>query len=623
MNYFEPERSVNIKEELDAIRALLSASPDTALQLADTLIERCRNGNDSYFLSEAIHLKALLLHQGNRLQEAYGQYKQALELRKNLGDDKSISITLNNLGLVCLYTGKYREAITYFQEALPLKIKLGDYKSLTATYENLGVAYLRVSDYQKAIETHYTSLKISEQHTDNHRVALSYQNIGMVHLMQQDSPYALVMFEKALQLIAGSSDKVSILQLKNNIGACYRNLKDYPRAITCFTECKKLSLEEGYLTGSLVASNNLGDIYMERHSYTEAEQAYLYCWQQGMEDDHKPGAMVAALNLGRLYLLQAKPEDSYAYLQKALELSVEADDLQHQQEIYQLLSQVYEVKGEYNKALSYYKQYEALKGKILNLDNLKMINELKTKYEVDRQEKEIEINRLRNIELKDALEDLTIEKRRSEKLLLNILPEEIALEMKRYGKVQPRLFPMVTVMFLDIKSFTVVSEKLPPATLVEMLDAYFARFDDILRTYGIEKIKTIGDAYLCVSGLPVPSDKHAHQMALAALEMQQWLKEEKLRRETGGMPFFEFRLGIHSGPVVAGVVGKAKYEYDVWGDTVNTAARMEQNSEVGSINVSSSTYNLLVNDFDFKPRGKIVAKNKGEVEMFFLLGAAR
>lgn len=209
------------------------------------------------------------------------------------------------------------------------------------------------------------------------------------------------------------------------------------------------------------------------------------------------------------------------------------------------------------------------------------------------------------------------EKKRSDELLLNILPLETANELKLTGKAVARHYEVVTVMLTDFKDFTIISEKLSPKELVDEIDLCFSAFDNIIAKYGIEKIKTIGDAYLCAHGIP-GGEHDSHVMIKAAQEIIAFVEELKAKRKAEGRIPFSIRIGINTGPLVAGVVGKTKFAYDIWGDTVNTAARMEQNSEPGKINVSKATYDLVKDKFKFEPRGKIEAKNKGEIEMFFL-----
>jgi class 3 adenylate cyclase len=213
---------------------------------------------------------------------------------------------------------------------------------------------------------------------------------------------------------------------------------------------------------------------------------------------------------------------------------------------------------------------------------------------------------------------LGLEKQKSDNLLLNILPYETAEELKHTGSAKSRRFEMVTVLFTDFKGFTAASEHMDPEQLVHEIDLYFSKFDEITSRYNVEKIKTIGDAYLCAGGIPEESSTHAQDVVKAALDIQAFMAQHKQEKESKGEPFFELRLGIHSGPVVAGIVGTRKFAYDIWGDTVNVASRMESSGEVGKVNISESTYLLIKDHFNCTHRGKIAAKSKGAVDMYFV-----
>lgn len=237
--------------------------------------------------------------------------------------------------------------------------------------------------------------------------------------------------------------------------------------------------------------------------------------------------------------------------------------------------------------------------------------------------------RLRNVVLERKVVERTAEvvaqskeiegqKVQIEDLLLNILPKEISEELKDKGKATARRHEAVTVMFTDMKGFTQVAEKMTPEELVTELDECFIHFDEIIGRYGIEKIKTIGDSYMCACGVPSPDKDHAVKSVLAALEVRSLMDHWRDERLAKGKLPWALRIGLHTGPVVAGVVGRKKFAYDIWGDAVNTASRMESSGEPGEINISGATYEQVKDCFDCDHRGAVEAKNKGRIDMYFV-----
>lgn len=213
---------------------------------------------------------------------------------------------------------------------------------------------------------------------------------------------------------------------------------------------------------------------------------------------------------------------------------------------------------------------------------------------------------------------LAKEKERSEELLRNILPASVADELKENGSVKTQFFDNVTIVFSDFVGFTKLAEKVSPEDLVQEIDMCYRKFDEITRRHGLEKIKTIGDSYMCAGGLPEPSEAHSLRAVKAGIEMAAFIKDLKTERKAKGLPFFEIRIGIHCGPVVAGVVGIHKFAYDIWGDSVNIASRLESAGAPGKVNVSAEVYEQIKTDFECVPRGKVEAKNKGLIDMYFI-----
>jgi len=213
------------------------------------------------------------------------------------------------------------------------------------------------------------------------------------------------------------------------------------------------------------------------------------------------------------------------------------------------------------------------------------------------------------------------ERHKSERLLLNILPQAIAEELKKTDHVEPEQYPSATVLFTDMVGFTRIAANMTPHDLIEELDYCFRMFDQIVERRNLEKIKTIGDAYMAVGGVPRANVTHAYDTVMAALDIKWFMDKTRKERLDAGKPFWELRIGIHTGHLVAGVIGEKKFVYDVWGDTVNTASRLESAGDPGRVNISSTTYEIIKDRFYCEPRGKVPVKNKGEIDMYFVNGA--
>ena len=275
------------------------------------------------------------------------------------------------------------------------------------------------------------------------------------------------------------------------------------------------------------------------------------------------------------------------------------------------------------EAVNKAKLYRYLEKPWESTDLLLTVKQAIRSYHKDREleEKNILLKR-HNEELEQLVAERTWElieeKKKSDKLLLNILPEEIAEELKANGRSIPKQYKKVTVLFTDFKGFTSEATKVPPQELVGSLNECFSAFDEIVTKHNLEKIKTIGDAYMCAGGIPVENESNPMDALNAAREMVEWVNIWNSEREMNGKSIWEIRIGVHTGELVAGVIGTSKFAFDVWGDAVNIASRMESSGEPGKINISSSTYGYVKENFSFEYRGEIEVKNRGEIGMYFV-----
>ncbi len=319
------------------------------------------------------------------------------------------------------------------------------------------------------------------------------------------------------------------------------------------------------------------------------------------------------LSLAELLVRLDRPIEATEHFLRAVQYAEEQKDFFWFPAILQKTSQFYEAQGDFREALSFLQRLNTANDHIRVTNTNDQLEKLQSHFEAERKAKDAEIYQLRFVELEQ-------EKKKSDDLLLNILPKETAEELKETGVSEAKQFDSVTVLFTDFKGFTQMSETLSPKDLVRDLHECFSAFDHICQKHGMEKIKTIGDAYMAAGGLPTVNTTHAVDAIKAALEMRDFATQGKARKQAAGLPFFEIRIGLHTGPVVAGIVGIKKFQYDIWGDTVNTASRMESSGEVGKVNISESTYHLVKNEFDCEFRGEVEAKGKGKMGMYFVYG---
>jgi class 3 adenylate cyclase len=523
-----------------------------------------------------------------------------------------------NLGNSSLYESDFTSALNYYSEAINIGTELGDDKATADLYTNTGIIHHFQGHFTVALKFHLNAFKTYERLGEPERMATSYTNIGLIYFEQKNYADALKTYEKALAIRTEKKDEEALGDLHNNIGNVYKELTEYNRALKHHAIALNIRTKLNNPQGKAYSFNNLGTIYFGMGDLKTAWEYYersLDIWHQ-VED--KRGITECYVNLGELFIRNCDYVKAGQYLQNARKLALETGAKNALRDIFLHLSELGAVQKDFEKAYRYYKEYSSVDKEITSADISRQLTQLTLGYEIEQKERETEIERVKNAELNKAYVSLDEEKQKSESLLLNILPGEVAAELKIKGFAEPRHYDCVTILFADIKNFTKISEALSAAQLISSLDVCFREFDRIVEKHGVEKIKVIGDAYMCAGGLPVANSTHAFDVIEAALEMQVFLNAFEAEQLKKNLPLFQFRMGVHSGPVVAGIVGLKKFAYDIWGDTVNMAARMESAGEAGQVNISGFTYHLVKHHFNCTHRGKIEAKNKGLVDMYFV-----
>lgn len=621
------QKSIKILEEIGKKRLMAGAIINSgiiymgkgdipkALNFLQKGIAICEGIGEKEFLSVALRHAGYIYYVQFDYYKSLGCFQRSLKIDEETGDKEHIVYDLNYIGSILSDQGNFIAAVDYQKRSLAIYEELGDTFGIAGVLVDIGNIYQRQHNDPKAREYYQRSLPIFEELGKKSGIAASLINIGETYT-KSDKSKALEYFQKGIAITEQTGDSDYLANALISIASIHKDQGDYPKAMEYYQRALKINEEIGAKNGIASSSNHIGHLLNKQNS----------------------------------------PQQALTWCEKGLKLSRETGTIFTQKSACECLYKAYKTLGNGNKALQYHEQMLTLDDSLKSAETAKKLDQMEFRKKIladsmkqEQERLQIEMThreelqkegRTRNIAIgagiffillaggfysrwryvRKAKARIEKEKDRSENLLLNILPAEIAEELKEKGRADARDFDMVSILFTDFKEFTQTSEKLSAKELVEEINTCFEAFDKICEKYKIEKIKTIGDSYMAAGGIPVPTGDSVKNTVLAGLEMAAFMLKRKAKREAAGQIPFYMRVGIHTGPVVAGIVGVKKFQYDIWGDTVNTASRMESHGEVGKVNISQSTYELIKDDsqFQFESRGKVPAKGKGEVEMYFV-----
>ncbi|MCB9170715.1 MAG: tetratricopeptide repeat protein [Flavobacteriales bacterium] len=553
-------------------------------------------------------------------EKALVQAGKALDLATVSGDSLLIGRALVERSTMLQMKGDYFTALKELYEALRIYERIHEEDGLAAVYNAIGTIHHYDHNYAQARSFYARSLAIRERQGRASDLALLYGNIGSLLEEMGRPDSALVYHLRNLRIRERSGDQRWIGVCLANLGTCHDKLGSLDSAryylersvavLRVHADASVVSQALAMLGHTLLNAGHIGEAVVRCEEGLRMAQA----------QDALPTKEQCYDCLYKAYSRQGRAREGL----RMLELLVAARDSMFGRE---------RAKGLLRIELNYANERQQLAD---SLKHLEQQHEARIAYEQrlgrERDQKRVFLfsgigilllagglwNRLRFVRRSRNL--IKKERDRSEGLLLNILPAPIADELKKHGRAQAREVDGVSILFTDFHDFTRLSERLSPQELVAEIDACFRAFDAIAAHYLLEKIKTIGDAYMCAGGLPEPREGSTADTILAALAMQTWLRERAAQRLADDRPVFRMRAGIHTGPVVAGIVGESKFQYDIWGDTVNTAARLESAGTVDEVNISEATYRSVKADprFLFEPRGRVKVKGKGELAMFYV-----
>jgi class 3 adenylate cyclase len=536
-------------------------------------------------------------------------------------------------------------------------------------YLKTGNADFDLGNYPEALQSYFDAAEVAinnSYNTKNQNSELDRARINIaiadVYSVMENSETAIKYYRESIKRLSDLNEVYDVATAELNLGYEYYNQKVFDSSLYYYEESKNAFLKlEGTEYEVAYCNGNQGLVYAEMGNVKEAEKTLneaidiLTTYQDYL-------SISEFLNgISDVYFKKKKYSRSLKYAKQSLKIASENEKNEILSESYFRLSNIYNKTGNYKNAFLNYQSGITIRDSIKNIEDAKEISDTEKRLAIELKQKEVDLSNAkaetaeaeaevseakaknslyitigtviflfligilaynlfkRNKFMKKTNAIIESEKQRSDNLLTNILPDETAQELKDKGSVTAKKYESVSVLFTDFKGFTAYSEKLSPEELVKSIDYYFSEFDRIIEENGLEKIKTVGDAYMCACGLPYKDKDHAYKITKAAHAIAKCVEETKAI-ENDKLAKFDIRIGINSGPVVSGVVGTKKFAYDIWGDTVNTASRMESSSEIGRVNISQSTYEHIKKypEFSFERRGDIEAKGKGKIAMYFV-----
>lgn len=562
-------------------------------------------------------------------------------------DTEDLADTTYVYGMKHFRIGEVATAATYFEKVVALRSQT-DSSRLVNTFSNLGRCYADMGKKEQAWACYQAALRVSKKFNNEKGLAYLYNNMGIQEEEQGNMDKSLEYFSTGLIYAEKIGNKGAEALCHESLGIAYGSNGNYPASKMHLMKALEIYEKAGESVMMVTLLGNLGSLAKEQNNYAEAADWFEKAKITARRNQNFSAIVESSASEAEMLLEQ---KENKAALQTLLESRPFLDSVQFLPVLsnyYEALTDAYLADNDWENAFEANDRYYVFRDSLFSNEQKQALSELRTKYEVAQKDLELSVNKSiiekqrfiqwalllglllvgvaafiwwRAFRNKSRLNRLIKkEKQRSDELLLNILPGAVAEELKNNNRVEARRFEQVTVICTDFQDFTGIANVLSPEELVQLLDEYFQAFDTITTKFGVEKIKTMGDAYMCAGGLPDPSEGAPVAVMQAAIAMRDFVIDLRNKKMQQGLPFFNCRIGVHTGPVIAGIVGSKKFVYDIWGDTVNTATRMEQYGAIDKINVSEATHELLngVEGMNFDYRGVLEVKGKGGTGMYFV-----
>jgi class 3 adenylate cyclase/Tfp pilus assembly protein PilF len=535
-------------------------------------------------------------------------YQKALAIYEELDNKDGIARNLTNIGMVYNFLSDYAKALEYLQKALAIYEELGSKDGFARNLSCIGMVYDNLSDNAKALEYYQKSLVIYEELGRKEGIASNLGNIGLVYGNLTDYAKALEYYQLALAIYGELGTKYGIATNLGNIGLAYLSLSDFAKALEYYQSALAINEELG--SKYSIASNlgNIGLLYRNLSDYAKA----LEYFQKALSINEELGSKFGiAFNLGNIGATYAKPKfEGYdpvkaeEILLKAIALCTEIGEKQHLYVFHKSLADLYKTEKQWKKCQFHFEKYHEIYLEVQSKEAKKQAELMEYRRKIEDAERDRQVKLARFQE--------------QEKILHKTLPPAIANRLISGEKDIADRFESVSILFADIVGFTPLSARKTPREVVHILNNIFSRFDNLTQKFGVERIKTIGDAYMIVAGAPEVVEDHAWRLAQTAFGM---LEEIAAFNAEWGESI-TLRIGLNSGEAIAAVVGDVKFTYDLWSDAVNTASRMESHGEAGKIHVTQDFVNALRTNNDlhihFTERGEMDIKGKGKMKTYFL-----
>ncbi|MES2765056.1 MAG: adenylate/guanylate cyclase domain-containing protein [Bacteroidota bacterium] len=596
---------LHIDTLLDRAQEQMHAATDEAISFLEQVFALAEKQNYTRGKTFALNMLAWKGYLKGDFQTMLLKAQTALPLAQSIGDKNQQAGALIHIGNAYYQMGEYADALENLIHSIELCKETGNKRMMGAAMTNIGHVYEVTADYARALEYYMNALALLEEINLPVGIAASLGNIGRIYIDTHNYSKALETFKRSLSISEEIGDKLGTAKTFCSIANTYFHSEEYKISLEYLKRGLELLEEIGDKSTIALALGNFGNTLARTGELDEALQYHMRALAIKLEINDKSGRADTLREIADIYRLtdfkEFSLQRSVEYLRQSLAIAEEIEAKALIYRVNEALADVYEQLEDWKNSQIHFRKYHVLEREVFNKETSGKITNLET------QRKFVEIEKERELERR--------EQKATFKILNRVLPRQIVDRVKNGEENIADKFLSASVLFADIVGFTPLAEKLGADEVLKLLSGIFSHFDMLCEKFGVEKIKTVGDSYMAASGVPVESDNHLLKIAKLAIAMQEDLKLNLDFK----IPELSIRIGIHTGEVIAGVLGTQKLSYDIWGDTVNTAARMESHGEPDMIHVTEDVFKALKDKYVFKERGEMEIKGKGRMKTYFLL----